>query len=149
MALQAGEAGERRVRDQSDAVDRPASRSEHQRRRGAQERVRREGRGQALEEVRLAIDVVVEQDDDLAVARVSPAVARLGEAAALVERNDPDLRMGLADPSRCAVARAVVHQDDLVENGLRDEVAQAARGELVAVARDDHHVDRWRHRGSS
>ncbi len=148
-ALKARKARERAVGDKPGAVDRLLSRLQHQRCHGADVRVLSEGSDEALEEVGPAVDVVVEQHDDFTRARGDPPVAGFGEAVVLVEMLEVDVGPSLAHPHARVVGGAVVHDDEPERHGLSTQVAQAIRGEVEAVVRDDHDVYRGRHSASS
>ena len=136
---------ERRVGGHPHRVDRLAPRPHAQRGGGAERGVRVQRRDQLLEEVRVAVDVVVEQDHDVAVTERDRPVAGFREPAIVLGAGAHDVRPLGPDALERVVARPVVTQQDPVLTRLRGEVLEAALGEVVAVVGHHGDVDRQAH----
>jgi hypothetical protein len=141
VALQAREACERRVGGQADAVDPLLVGADEQRRDGADRGVRLQRRDEALEEVRPAVDVIVEQHDHAAGTRAGARVRGHRERPVLGQRDDLDLRKLARHRRARIVRRAVVDEDHAMDDRLAPQVLETARREVVAPVGGDDDVD--------
>ena len=137
-AAEPRKARERRVRCQTDGIDRPLAALHEQRRSRPDLSVRLQRTDEVLEKVGPALDVIVEQDDDLAVPRSDASVARGGEAQVASGLDEAHLGERLADIVSCAVGRCVVDEDRLMRGRLLSEEEKTSLCEIPAIAdRDD------------
>jgi hypothetical protein len=104
-------------------------------------RVALERRDDLLEEVRAAVDVVVHQHDEVAVAEADGGVAGRREALVGLEPVQLRVRPPLADAVGRPIGRAVVAHEQIEGDGLPVQVLKAALRQLEVVEGDDGHVD--------
>jgi len=102
-----------------------------------------EGVAEALQELRLALDVVVQQDERVSLRLHHATVDRSAEADVRVQANEADARRCADDLGR-SVGRAVVDHDDLVRDGLPLERPEQRGDEVGAVERRDDDGDAGR-----
>ncbi len=129
MASQPREPGKRDVHCQAEALDPLLARLEQQRRGGSEPLVGHERRGQPLEEVRPAIHIVVEKDDDIAVTRPNAPVASRREADVRTEFEHTHFRERITQTLGRSIGRAVVADDDRMRQRLRGQVLETALGQ--------------------
>ena len=142
---QTSEPGECDVGCETEAIDRLAIHLQQQRGHGPHLCVCAQRRDHPLEEIRVAVDIVVEVHDELATPRRDTPVAGYGEGLVLLEGLDVHLRPLAAQTCTRFVGGAVIHDDHAMIDALSLEMAQTALGEIPPVVGDDHHIHRLGH----
>jgi hypothetical protein len=140
-ALEAGKRGERAVQLDAVGVHRVPPRHDQQPCGHAHARVGAQRGHQALDEVRVALHVVVHEHDVLGGAGAYPGVDRAREAEVLLEADHQRGRETFRDQLGGAVLGAVVHHDRAVLHRLCGECLEAARDEIAPVPGRDDDLD--------
>nr|WP_249009839.1 hypothetical protein [Conexibacter sp. DBS9H8] len=141
LAVEAREPGERRVDDQTEAVDHFAGRLDDQGRNRSNGRVCTEGRHHLPHRVSFKLNVVVEQNDELASPCVHTGIDCIGKAAVDLQGHDGHLRPLTGEPLSGVVGGGVVDDDHAVRFGLGGEAREAAGGQRVVPVNGDDDIN--------
>ena len=100
---------------------------------------------QPLHEGRIALDVIVDQNDDRRRSPLDAPVHASGEPIVAIQLDELDSWEAVTDQRSGPVRRAVVDDDHAVFDGLGSEALEAAFEEVTPVPRRNDDIDRCAH----